>query len=335
MNSSRPEGERLVPNERALTVAVLKEFVKIAKQQDATCLLVPSRNKLALMEDIKAHLDGTLQKRTRRTTRKRKARSDVQLNYETLQQIVELVHDAGKDVRGDVAKIARDHLGEAAAHLSDPDVIAQVSSAHPEFRYQPASAFVARPRLLIIEVALGKTVCLRWPPLSAFCGTASTSSASSWIRSQLGGSSKPRNPKTCACGSLRTPSSRVRVRCRPWVARGHQTRGDFYELVCALPTHAALLAAFGNDKVARAVTVFMDRLLHASSVDPPFVGLLSKNSTYLYDKYIERFNSLLARQLGGTHLHGHTACAKCLTAVQYAACSNQLWSLVLLQEITV
>ena len=78
-----------------------------------------------------------------------------------------------------------------------------------------------------------------------------------------------------------------------------------------MPEHIALLASFGNDKVARTTAAFLERLLTTAAERPQVLHLFAANASWMYDKYIERFNSLLARQLGGTYL---SASARARTA---------------------
>ena len=85
-------------------------------------------------------------------------------------------------------------------------------------------------------------------------------------------------------------------------------RGNLHAVVEAMPDHVALLASFGNDKVARTTAAFLERLLLCAEERPWMLQLFASNASWLYDKYIERFNSLLARQLSGTCTHAR-ACA--------------------------
>ena len=76
--------------------------------------------------------------------------------------------------------------------------------------------------------------------------------------------------------------------------------GDFYAVLRAMPDHLAILAACGNDNVVRVAAAYLERLLHVATVARPLLLLVGLHNRHLYDKFIERFNSLLSRQLGRT-----------------------------------
>jgi len=74
-----------------------------------------------------------------------------------------------------------------------------------------------------------------------------------------------------------------------------------------MPDHLAILAACGNDKVVRVGAAFLERLLHVATVARPLLLSIGAHNRHMYDKFIERFNSLLSRQLGRMVSMDHAA----------------------------
>ena len=186
INASLRPDERIEP--QRLTVAHLKTYVRLVKESDKTAPLVASRSRPGLIADIAAYMDGTLSKRQRKTTRKRRARDDVHVNYETLQQLMELIRDAWALALPDVVAVARHSLGGRAADWTDAAVITQVGADCNEFRY-------------VCNVAQSVTFWTNTEPRSVWCygaatfmidscGIAKPCSRASWTRLHRGAESK-------------------------------------------------------------------------------------------------------------------------------------------------
>lgn len=178
--------ESLRPNERIetprLTVAHLKMFVRLVKEADKATPLVASKSRPGLIADIAAYLDGTLSKRQRKTTRKQRARDDVHVNYETLQQLMDLIRDAWSLAQPDVFDVARQHLGARATGKTDDAVMTEVAAECNEFRYTAYQhgRFALGSRNWVYAVTL----------LADSCGIARQCLRASWTPSHRGADSK-------------------------------------------------------------------------------------------------------------------------------------------------
>jgi len=142
VNANRPADDRL-PSGARLTLDVLKEYIACVRKDEPRSYLVASRRRDELLTDIAAHLDGTLQPRPRKLAKRKKARDDVQLNYETLQQVAELVHDAWQLARPQVLRLCR-ATNELSSDMPEEEVMQHVGGQCPELRYVPMSEVAAR-----------------------------------------------------------------------------------------------------------------------------------------------------------------------------------------------
>lgn len=297
VNAHRPAEDRLASGAR-LTLDVLKEFVACVRKEDSRSHLVASRRRDELVGDVAAYLEGTLKPRPRKSAKKRTARNDVQLNYETLQQVVDLVHDAWQLARQRVLDLCRAN-GQLAGGIPEDEVIRHVGATCPELRC--VSKVFTR---LSCQHAHSQSVISL---LDCMLPKGGLACSFIWhVRELLASIIFPfrawreRYGKRDRFARTGENSDTNAGCCRLGPVSLSLQSGDFYAVLRAMPDHLAILAACGNDKVVRVAAAYLERLLHAATVARPLLLLVGLQNRHLYDKYIERFNSLLSRQLGRT-----------------------------------